>query len=633
MFNFLKKTVNTENIKDVNWALAAIDLYIYLEEWENAKNSIKEVEIKEKSHFQQESKKNKSNPTILNKLWENYNRNIIRIEKLKKKYKDKKANFEEKNKKKIFNLKIKKITEEIEKSLSTGNTKEALEILDDFLSEYREIPIVVTFYAKEKKKILKEEQKQKEKEEKKRKEKWWENEEAEALRLIWKTVKVDEIKKEDEGYKELSFFWKILNTLTFYRRLKDRLEKKRLLDEVRILIDEENKIKEDLAIKKLENIHKWLVKELLKSNLIWYDIYWKVLWRDKISWDAVNFSETKKQYCFFLWDATWHWVRAGLIISLLNKHFKDLSWSDKFRDIVFRINNNLKAKLESRNFVTWIFFRINKRNTNAIDFIWMWHEPMLLYKNDEKKVEQIIPWWLAMWIRKLKWIDDIPVKSMELWDKDIILTYSDWVTETKDKDGNFYWLERLKETFLNAARSRNEDMVWLYNYILEDLWNFKWWTNFTDDTTILMVKRDKNKDIVEKNSEDFSNIIEKEWLSSSESKRLVWKNKEWMLDEINRIKKEKETKHLIEILEHLYLTWEILKLKEEATRFIKDWFIDKKINFYLKKALENENNYKVNLKNQKILHKYNTLLALYKSWNFDSVIEECQNVIIKNGDI
>jgi hypothetical protein len=44
--------------------------------------------------------------------------------------------------------------------------------------------------------------------------------------------------------------------LNFYKNLKARLESKKLLDEVSILIEEESKAKKEIAEKKLENIHK-----------------------------------------------------------------------------------------------------------------------------------------------------------------------------------------------------------------------------------------------------------------------------------------------------------------------------------------------------------------------------------------
>jgi hypothetical protein len=42
----------------------------------------------------------------------------------------------------------------------------------------------------------------------------------------------------------------------FYKSIKERIRKKKLLDEINLLIEEDSKIKKDLAARKLANIHK-----------------------------------------------------------------------------------------------------------------------------------------------------------------------------------------------------------------------------------------------------------------------------------------------------------------------------------------------------------------------------------------
>ncbi|MDP2396163.1 MAG: hypothetical protein Q8S84_03405 [bacterium] len=44
--------------------------------------------------------------------------------------------------------------------------------------------------------------------------------------------------------------------INFYKRIKERVRKKKLLDEINLLIEEDSKIKNDLAARKLANIHK-----------------------------------------------------------------------------------------------------------------------------------------------------------------------------------------------------------------------------------------------------------------------------------------------------------------------------------------------------------------------------------------
>lgn len=125
-------------------------------------------------------------------------------------------------------------------------------------------------------------------------------------------------------------------------------------------------------------------------------------------------------------------------------------------------------------------------------------------------------------------------------------------------------------------------------------------------------------------------IKAKEGLSSKDIKRLSGKTQEQIKEELTKIKKEKETLHIISILKSLYYTGEFLKLKEEATRYIKDGYIHKDINFYLKKAIENEDSYKIKQKNTKMENKYNVLVELYKKKDYNTVIREANDIIAKD---
>ena len=147
------------------------------------------------------------------------------------------------------------------------------------------------------------------------------------------------------------------------------------------------------------------------------------------------------------------------------------------------------------------------------------------------------------------------------------------------------------------------------------------------------MKRDSTKDIVNEKDLFIEDLKVKEKLDKTDLKRLKWKTKEEIEQELEVIRRKKETKRLVKTLENLYYTWEILKLKEEATRFIKDWYIDPKINFYLRKAIENEKAYRVEQKNQKMEIKYNILMELYKKWDYSAVIKEVEEIISKDWNI
>jgi serine phosphatase RsbU (regulator of sigma subunit) len=532
------------------------------------------------------------------------------------------------------------IKNEIEVLTWNRKNTQALNLLQKFLEENKDKTIVIKFFNKEKKHILK----NIEKEKKTSSDKIKENARQEAMRLIWQTINLDKDKdvKKEKNIKKESFFEKIKEKLSFYKTLKEKLsfyktlkekrKRKKLFDEINILIEKDSKVKQDIAEKKLENIHRWLIKEISNENMLWYELYWKILGADKISWDTFWLYDDPEKYVFFLWDATWHWIRAWFIITLLSRLFNKYVKSSNIDELAYEINNWLKQDLKSRNFITWIFFEIIKKQLWSINFVWMWHEPMLVYRTKEAKVEKVIPWGLAAWIRIIKDVTNVKISHIELAHNDILITYSDWILENKNEDGEFYWIEKLTETFQKVA-SYTKDINEIYEYIINDLKLFKQWSNFNDDASVLLLKRNADKDIQDDRSEYLKNLTIKEWLEKKDVKKLIWKDKNEIREELKHIKKEKETTRVIKNLESLYYTWEILKLKQEAKRYINEWFIHKKINKYLKIAINKENEYKIEQKNNKMVNKFNILDQLEKKWDYNTVISEVENIIAKDWNI
>jgi hypothetical protein len=56
---------------------------------------------------------------------------------------------------------------------------------------------------------------------------------------------------------------------------------------------------------------------------------------------------------------------------MLSKAFDKFSKKYSIAEMVYNINNELKQDLESRNFVTGVFFQVLKSEIDKIDFIGM----------------------------------------------------------------------------------------------------------------------------------------------------------------------------------------------------------------------------------------------------------------------
>jgi hypothetical protein len=262
----------------------------------------------------------------------------------------------------------------------------------------------------------------------------------------------------------------------------------------------------------------------------------------------------------------------------------------------------------------------------------MWHVPVYIFRKETGKAEKIVAWGLAAGIRLIAHPADIKVKELELEDGDILLTYSDWIVENKNSQWEMYGFERLEKAFTEISKTW-KDIDNIYNYIINDIKKFKWSELFDDDATAIIIKRDRKKDIVDSGSDYLEKIKWKEWLNNNEIRKLKWKSIEDIEKELVVLKKQKETDRIVKILEWYYYTWEILRLKQEAIRYIKEWYIDKKINDYLKKAISNEKAYKIKQKNQRAKNKYEILEELLKKWDYDTVINEAEEIISSDWEL
>ena len=628
MFGFLnkKKKVDEANVRDFDSSVMAIKIYMALSNWDKARRAIHEIIQKEKDSLHEyllkiEEKDRDKKLTIKNE--KEYERKESILNDLLRQIDIEEADYNEKIKKERFKVRFQTIEKEINWLLAQAKAKEAMILLNNFYEENRDEIVIIDFYKRQKaiiqdainKKLWRLESRLKA------------NAELEAMSLIWKDINEKEILQEK---KEKTFFEKIKSKFTFWKNLQKKIKEKKLLDEINILIEEDSRVKRELAEQKLEKIHSWLVKELVFEDMIWYDLYWKILWADKISWDTFWIEENKNNYLMFLWDATWHWVKAWFIISIFNKIFKSLK-DKSITDIYFDINNQVKQSLESKNFITWVLFEINKEKS-SINYAWMWHEPILIYRKKTWTIEKKVLWWLAAWIRIIKDKNQIKVRNLELNDGDIMMVFSDWIVESKWLNWEFYSIDRLGKIFETGAKDW-ESVQNIYNSVIKDLEEFSWGTRFDDDATILLLKRNTEKDLVKEWDAILEEIKARENLQNNELKRFEWATKSNINKKVEALKKEKETKRIVATLEDLYYSWEILQLKQEAVRFIKEWYIDKKINFYLRKAIENENKYKIEQKNQKMQNTYNVLYGLYKKWSYDTVIKELEFLISRDWNI
>lgn len=452
-----------------------------------------------------------------------------------------------------------------------------------------------------------------------------------AKNLLGDDVEIEDTKEDFDIEKKTFLSW-FKNIYKKYSFLKKQREDKLLLANIESLLWNSKNIKENIIKQKLEKVHSWLVKDTSWVEVNWYSIFWKTLAADSISWDTFGFYPYSDWERFFIWDATWHGIKAWFMVSLLTSTFYNVvSNFNNLKDLVVALNNKLKQDLSSWNFITSIFFEISYKNKDVLHFIGMGHDPMFVYSKNELSVNKIFPGWIAAWMTILKDQAFLKEKDINMNDGDVLLLYTDWIVEARNNAWEMYSINRIQEKFSEACRTCQESKE-IYDFMYKDLTTFVAWSKFADDVTIIVIKRDRKKDSI---SEDklIENILQTQNISKKYIKDLKWKSKDDIEKFIKAKRKEKELESILKNLKNIYKSGDILVLKKECQRYIKEWFLHKNIVKYLSFALDNEAMVKINRQNMRLQNKYETLEKLLKSWQHQTVLEECSNIILNEGKI
>lgn len=619
-----KKKIDTQSVTNFNTILKVIEDFIELKDFDKATKAINEVFFKENESFKYfiENIPEKDKKTHINI----FKKKIQKLEWLKEKNDSQKKKYFQSMKEKKQKQEISFIQKKVKEYIKSKNYSEALEFINTFIEKNTQNIHFVEVGNGLKKNVVKYLEKQKLIEEKSIKKDAF----LEAQELIWE---IRSNHQETQNEKNHTSWYTTLKTkFSFYKNFKNKLQERKLLDEVQFLLDSKSEQDALVAKAKLAQVHVGLSKEIQDKKIHGYDLYGKIMGAEKISWDSLWFSQQKKNSIFYIWDATGHGIKAWFIISQLNKKFGELSGNAlSLESIAQEINNSLKQELKSGNFITSIFFQVNSDLPNQIEFVGMGHEPMFLYKKSTWETKKIIPGWLAAGIRIIQNKDQIKKKKLALDDGDILLTYTDGIIEAKNESGEMYGFDRIARKFWELSRNSKYSLRDIYNGMIQDLKIFTGKSNYLDDVTLMLLKRDSNKEILDEIWVE--SMILKEWVHKKYKKKILWKTKEEIQEDMQKIQKQTALSNIISSLDILYKTGELPKLKQDCIRYIKEWYIHKKINFYLKKALESESIFKIKQKNKKIQDKYHVLEELYKKWDYETVIIETSSIISKNGNI
>ena len=225
---------------------------------------------------------------------------------------------------------------------------------------------------------------------------------------------------------------------------------------------------------------------------------------DEVGGDSFDINFKGDEYYIYLGDVTGHGAPAGLIMMMVNTLFDIfLPTSTDTRDLAVKINNTLKPRVNSSMFMTASFFRWNPTN-ESLFYTGAGHEHILIFRAAEAVVESIPAGGIA-----LAMAEDVSSilseKQLVLSDQDIIVLYSDGITEAVNASGELYGLDRLVNSLSKCGFYA--DSLRVFEALSHDVTSFVGDAIQRDDMTLIVMRYCKSGFV----SESPQSLVSTKW--------------------------------------------------------------------------------------------------------------------------
>lgn len=267
---------------------------------------------------------------------------------------------------------------------------------------------------------------------------------------------------------------------TFVNQASISIENFQLLNEA---LDNE-RYKEELKIAK--RVQSSLLPEKIRENE-YFEIAAFSEAADEVGGDYYDFFKfDKHHYALIIGDVSGKGTSAAFNMSQMKGVFHSLVQlrlePDRFMTLA---NQALGRCLEKSSFITASYFFIDTEK-QEITFTRAGHCPTIFFeaRNKESQIFKTKGLGLGI-VRSEKFEQYIETNSIKYQEGDVLLMYTDGVTEAKDKNHQEFGYERLKH-FLNQQARHSARII--KENLLKELYTFAGNTRIEDDYTALIVK-------------------------------------------------------------------------------------------------------------------------------------------------
>lgn len=205
----------------------------------------------------------------------------------------------------------------------------------------------------------------------------------------------------------------------------------------------------------------------------------------EVGGDNFDFIQRGKNTYIYVGDVTGHGVPAGLVMMMVNTLLHTYSeMYDNAYDIVVNTNRQLKPRIKASMFMTMVLLKWDSE-AQKMTYVGAGHEYILIYRPSTGKIEAKKAGGVALGMvpdnSKL-----VKEQEISLEEGDIIIIYTDGITEAKNEDGEMFGLERLEEKIKKYAVEYGPSGI--IHHTAMDFSRFVGESEQEDDITLMAVR-------------------------------------------------------------------------------------------------------------------------------------------------
>ncbi len=209
----------------------------------------------------------------------------------------------------------------------------------------------------------------------------------------------------------------------------------------------------------------------------------------EVGGDFIDFIENEDSLKVYIGDISGKGIAAALYMIHVNAILRHLSVKENsLIQIAGGLNKDLVANFKKGVYLTLNLLEIkNNSQGNSIELIRAGHIPFLLFINETKELLEISPKGSGIGLFSEELFGkNIESTNIEMKLNDILILYTDGLTETMNSAKNEYGIERLRKIVLQYSAY---DPAGLKNEILKDIADFRKDESIHDDISLIILKK------------------------------------------------------------------------------------------------------------------------------------------------